>query len=159
VNRLPWSDFHSRKHRTVTIRIPGGWRGQVDSERVAAWLELFLSSPLHLPADPGPGDAILRLSIPVEQFRCFMRKMRCSNSRALRRLLAANLRPVQRSSLEGPSLRRTDLPDEARKANSFCPEQTHSRPRKHPGGLVWDEGLAVSPLAQHALFRGKRGRV
>lgn len=89
--------------RAITIRVPQAWQTEVNSERVGAWLKAFLSCPFHLPEDPGPGDAMIRLSIPAEPLRHLIKKMRCSTSKALRRLLAANLRTVRASSLEDPS--------------------------------------------------------
>jgi len=155
VNRRARGVCHSRRRRAVTIRVPQDWCTRVDSKHVTTWLEAFLSSRFHLPADPGPGDGTLCLSIPTEQWHRFIRKARCSKSKALRRLLAANLRAVQGPSSEGSSARSTALANENSKADASSPQEMHPRFRERPGGLIWDERLAISPLAQDAIFRAR----
>ena len=77
--------------RTVTIRVPESWCGQVNSRWMRQMLAGWLQHPRPLPADPGPGGAYLRLSIPERPLDAFVEAVGGDQSVALRRLIAANL--------------------------------------------------------------------
>jgi hypothetical protein len=77
--------------KAVTIRVPESWCRQVDSRRVRQMLAGWFRDEQPLPADPGPGEAYLRLSIPERPLRVFVATVGGDQSVALRRLIAANL--------------------------------------------------------------------
>ncbi len=76
---------------TFTIRIPYGMAGRLRSSDVRRWLADFSSRPVSLPADPGPGDFRVSLTLPENQVLDFAASLRSQPSSALRRLAVFRL--------------------------------------------------------------------
>lgn len=77
---------------TITFRVPESWAGRLDSAAVRHWLAEFLQRPTpDLPADPGGGEARVTLAVPKRAVKVISGLLDCSESAALRRIIAANV--------------------------------------------------------------------
>jgi hypothetical protein len=144
--------------RTVTMRVPDGWRGLVDSWSLRVMLEDFFRNHTlsELATDPQPGHARLSLSLP--QFRTGG----ISESVFLRRLIASYL-PALKSFRSGkcavssigshrpiPKLQaRVDEP-EGLSASCEPPWESHQRPDELEGYDTavdeWKRRLAAASI-------------
>jgi hypothetical protein len=74
-----------------SLRVPDQWAGLVNSVRVQRWLSDFFEAPRSLPADPGPGQLQISLSLPPRAVRVLSAGLGEPVAVALRRLSALNL--------------------------------------------------------------------
>ena len=75
---------------TFTLRVPLGWQS-LGSANVRPMLATYLQRPTpDLPADPGPGDARLSLSLPSRAVKVVSALLNENESAALRRVIAAS---------------------------------------------------------------------
>lgn len=81
-----------------SLRIPSAWAGRIDSRQTQAWLAEFFQSPNGLPADPGPGEEQISLSLPDLPVEQLAARLRESNAGAIRRLAAAHLPTLEPKS-------------------------------------------------------------
>ncbi len=84
--------------RPYTVKVPAQWSG-INSARAQAYLRDYFIHPLTLPADPGAGERVLRLTLAERQVDALSRGSGDVPAVALRRLLAARVRelPAARS--------------------------------------------------------------
>jgi len=116
---------------TFTLRVPAAWAGRVNSEHVRGMLGRYFGHPRALCADPGPGGAYLRLSLPGRPVRHLAGIVGQNASVALRRLIATNLalpagRPQARIPLPQVALRPVPRVEILRRPGlpvpAYCPQ-------------------------------------
>jgi hypothetical protein len=78
---------------TFTFRIPESMAPHVSSPKMRTWLGDFLRQPYHFPADPGPGEARMSLTLPEALVQAVAAYLRCSASTALRRVALGATQP------------------------------------------------------------------
>lgn len=125
--------------QALTVRVPEAWRGRISSEQVQGWLLEWCRSPsTKLPADPGPGHAYLRLSLPRRAVRTLAAAIDEEPSAALRRLIRSRcglpagrmVRPLP-SALAAERVRRPEL---VRRAQVLAAEASAPPLRRTPSG-------------------------
>jgi hypothetical protein len=80
---------------TFTFRISEPLAARLSSAGMRTWLGDFLRRPCQLPADPGPGEARMSLTLPEALVQAVAACLHCSASTALRRVaLGATQPPV-----------------------------------------------------------------
>ncbi len=77
-----------------SLRVPSHWRSRIDSETVRRFLVGFLQRPRNLPVDPGPGEGKISLSLPARAVKVLSGLVDDTESGALRRLIAENIRAL-----------------------------------------------------------------
>ncbi|MBZ5702591.1 MAG: hypothetical protein LAN84_12175 [Acidobacteriia bacterium] len=76
--------------QAITLRVPSGWQS-LGSADVRSMLADYLQRPTpNLPADPGPGDARLSLSLPARAVKVVSALLNENETAALRRIIAAS---------------------------------------------------------------------
>ncbi len=83
--------------KPYTVKVPSQW-ARVNSGRVQTYLREFFIHPLALPADPGAGEQVLRLTLNERQVDALSRGSGGVPAVALRRLLAARIRELPAAS-------------------------------------------------------------
>lgn len=84
--------------KPYTVKVPVQWAG-MDSARAQTYLREFFIHPLTLPADPGAGERVLRLTLSERQVDALSRGSGDVPAVALRRLLAARIRELPAASI------------------------------------------------------------
>jgi hypothetical protein len=97
--------------QAYTVKVPAQWAG-INSVRAQTYLREFFIRPLVLPADPGAGEQVLRLTLNERQVDALSRGSGDVPAIALRRLLAARVRelPPAPSPAAAPSAPATVKP-------------------------------------------------
>jgi len=88
---------------TFTFRIPDDMAGHLNSGEVRSWLTQYLRNPYSLPPDPGSGYERVSLTLPRELVGRHGRYLRCSPSKALRRLAQSQLSPSRANNEPFPN--------------------------------------------------------
>jgi hypothetical protein len=83
--------------RAYTVKVPAQWAG-INSARAQNYLREFFIHPLALPADPGAGECVLRLTLNERQVDALSRGSGEVPAVALRRLLVARVRELPAAS-------------------------------------------------------------
>lgn len=79
--------------KAYTVKVPAQWAG-INSARAQTYLREFFIHPLTLPADPGAGERLLRLTLAERQVDALSRGSGDVPAVALRRLLSARIREL-----------------------------------------------------------------
>ncbi len=154
------------KTSPITIRGPADWAGQMDSERVRAWLIAFLENPSALPADPGAGAHRFTVWLPRGAVKKIAARLGLEPSEFLRRLIAAHVRAV--SSTWAVPARSKPLARPAPAPQVLDAELVESRPgrlmpafqdRPAPEGFAWASDVKVVPVEEMQLERRMRERL
>jgi len=85
--------MHRALMETFTFRISESLARRLSSAQMRDWLGEFQRQPCQLPADPGPGEARISLTLPEAQVRAVAGYLRCSASTALRRIALGATQP------------------------------------------------------------------
>lgn len=93
--------------RAYTVKVPPQWAG-VDSARAQSYLRDFFIHPLALPADPGAGERVARLTLNERLVDALSRAAGDVPAVSLRRLLAARVRELPSTSVESRAGHRAD---------------------------------------------------
>lgn len=112
--------------RVFTLRVPLEWYGRISSDAVRAMLADFLQHPVPLPADLGPGDARISLSLPERAVKVISGLLNDTESGALRRIIAHSF------NMGLPSV----------PVINFLPET--SAPTRSPSAASWPRALPAA---------------
>jgi len=98
--------------KTYTVKVPRHW-ASIGSVRAGVWLREYFIRPLMLPADPGAGDRVLRLTLNERFVLALSRGCGDVPAAALRRLLAARVRelPAPSAPYQGAGQRALLVPE------------------------------------------------
>ena len=142
--------YQLRLADSVHFRAPEKWRGKINSKRVRSWFKQFLLGQVALSSnDPGPGALELSVRIPRGALNKAAEGLKMPGAVLLRRLIAAQIEPVERARAPEPMLRGS----------------TPILPAIPPPGsvplmksVVQLAAGAMSSLATKALFQGATAR-
>lgn len=76
---------------TFTLRVSDVMAARFSSAETRTWLDAFLRDPHDVPADPGPGQARVSLTLPKVEVKAVAAYLQCTSSSALRRLAGEHL--------------------------------------------------------------------
>jgi len=114
---------------TFTIRVSPALAAHLSSVEMRSWLEHFLRQPHTLPADPGPGEERISLTLPENTVDAVADYSQCSVSAALRRIAVA------RPGASGPPM--------VAKPRGVCPNRTLISPAPQN---YWSHSLTPSQV-------------
>ena len=90
---------------SVHFRAPEKWRGKINSKRVRSWFKQFLLGQAALSSsDPGPGALELSVRIPRGALNKAAEGLKMPGAVLLRRLIAAQIEPAERTRVPAPIL-------------------------------------------------------
>jgi hypothetical protein len=87
---------------TITLRVSDSLASYLSSSQMRSWLDAFLRQPHLLPADPGPGDARVSLTLDQSAVDAVATRLRSSKSSALRQIAAEHLKAQSPLAAQAP---------------------------------------------------------